>query len=496
MRSPAAIREAKARASVLMVTAVWGDWHINAHFSVNLPSLLSANNLPAFAAHHALSYEIHTRQADVDRVVNSPAYRRLRELMNVSIHLIADSDLDDPIAAHHKVWSRAMERAKRAGQYALLMPPDVAWSDGSFRHVAGLLSAGKKAILMTYLRVLGDSFIRDFVQSPAAEDKGITGQELVFLALRHVHPLMAAYMRDSPYFPIHKEMMLWPVKGEGVLVRVFAREMFLFDPRTFERNYCQLIGNSFRPSDVHFVSDSDDLFAVSLAPPGKDVAWHLDRRAADPHEIGQWWLMYDSPANDFVASHKIRWHFAPATEQRWRARERGSDLLVYRAAIAREQQRVLDALTKVPDCSVIGSILSAAIKARIVEPPRFSRGRALVLAPQNSAIADAPPPIRDVLGTVLDRDFLDECLRRHIGVWDRDGDNVPSEDMTLHRFWSMLPFTLSDAGGQTWTVKGNRVSGDLVVETSLGLRAKVTQGPTTVGRHVICVIDRLLLGGK
>jgi len=82
-----------------------------------------------------------------------------------------------------------------------------------------------------------------------------------------------------------------------------------------------LIGSEIDPSEIEFVSDSDQLFAVSLAELGKDVDWHMKLRPADAVEIGRWWLNYDSPVNDVIASHKIRWHFNAVTEAEWRRRE-------------------------------------------------------------------------------------------------------------------------------------------------------------------------------
>jgi hypothetical protein len=470
-----------------MVTAVWGDWHIAAHFELNLPSLLSPNNLPAFVARHDLAYEIHTRQSDVARIAGSPTYRALRQLVNVSIHVIADDELEDPIAAHHKIWSRVTARAERAGCYALLMPPDVAWSDGSFRCLADLLAAGKKAIMMTYMRVVSETFATEAARFLAAEGKkGIPARALVSLALRHIHPIMSAYVRNSPYFPIHQEMMLWPVKDEGILVRVFAREMFLFDPRAFARNHAQLIANDFKASDIHFISDSDELFGISLTPLGKDVGWHLDRRAADPQQIAQWWLLYDSPANDLVASTNIRWHFAPITEKKWRAREQGADLLVRRAAIAREQQRVLRTISGLPGCSLMAVLYSSALAAGQIRFPRVRRERFLILVPENLAIESTPP------ASMLDPAFLALTLAAHIAPWEGDGDGS-SEAMTLAKFEARMPLTLRSASGDTWTIRwGNRLRRRLIVETSRGITARVIHGPLASGRHIVCIIGDML----
>jgi hypothetical protein len=282
-------------------------------------------------------------------------------------------------------------------------------------------------------------------------------------------------------------MMLWPVKDEGVLVRVFAREMFLFDPRAFARNHAQLIANSFQASDIYFISDSDDLFGVSLTPLGKDVGWHLDQRPASPEQIAQWLLLYDSPANDLVAGTKIRWHFAPVTESKWRTRERGADLLVRRAAVARERQRVLRTISGLPGGSLTALIYSSALATGQLKLSRLHRRRFLILVPRDLAVGGIPPK------PMLDLAFLQWVLDAHIAPWGRDGDGS-AEATTLAKFDSMVPLTLTSVGGDTWVVKWTGcLRRQLSVETSRGITAKIVGGPIPSGRHVVCIVDEMLL---
>src|SRR2546425_9283973 len=219
--------------SILMVTAVWGDWHIGAHVVVNLPTLLSPQNLPALARRYPMTYRLYTRRSDVERLMTSPAMEEIARLMRVEVEILSEERLSNPIATHQWAWEQARDAARASGQFILFLPPDVAWADGSLASAAELLDAGRKAILMTYLRVVSDTFVPALDKQCQRANGAMTiaGPDMVTLALHHLHPLMAAYCHDSPYFPVHGEMVLWPVRGEGVLVRVLAREMFLYDPR-------------------------------------------------------------------------------------------------------------------------------------------------------------------------------------------------------------------------------------------------------------------------
>src|SRR5262245_14066816 len=333
------------RPRVNLVTVVWGDWHLSAFFSLNVPTLLAPGNLPVLSEGCEAEYDIYTRAADVDNIKRSQGFRWIERLMSVRIHTISDDLIADPIRAHREVWFEAIEKAKRSQALVLLMPPDVAWSDGSMRHVAKLLKQGKKVVYNFYLRVVSDTFARDFLER-YRNPTGIIAlpaREMVDLAMRHIHPLMAAYSRASDNFPHHPEMVIWPVRGEGLLVRVLARECLLYDPGSYELNARALVDGRPVKAESEFVADSDDFFAVSLAPLGKDIDWCLQRQKIEYMWLSRWWLHYDSALNDLVAATKIRVHYVECTSK-WRQKELASDLFVRRGAMYREALRTWRAL--------------------------------------------------------------------------------------------------------------------------------------------------------
>jgi hypothetical protein len=44
-------KESETKKKLLVVTAVWGDWHISKYRDLNLPTLLAEGNFPALAEH-------------------------------------------------------------------------------------------------------------------------------------------------------------------------------------------------------------------------------------------------------------------------------------------------------------------------------------------------------------------------------------------------------------------------------------------------------------
>lgn len=327
-------------------TVVWGPWHTQVFLDVNLPSLLTPNNLPAFAAQHQVSYRILTAEDDIPRIKASPGFQHASKIVPFELIPCSVEHPAGPIAMHHMLWRRSIDEARDAGAMILFVPPDVVWSNGALGHVADLATQGKKAIFMTYMRVVSETCVPEVRRRLTAAD-GVTidasSRDLVELSLQYIHPLTLTYQRDSQNFPIHPEFILWRVPGEGFLMRVLVREMFAYDPARFDLNEQALLASAPDPKEVHYITDSDKLFALSLAPALKDLNWYSRRQKFDPLKVGSWWLTYDSPANDLVASHYFRIHRSDCTPEKWRRAEMESDIVINRLKGAREALRVLAA---------------------------------------------------------------------------------------------------------------------------------------------------------
>jgi len=335
---------------------------------------------------------------------------------------------------------------------------------------------------MTYLRVVGDTFVpalqkhRDSVTGAVA----IAGADLVSLALRHLHPLMAAYCHDSPYFPGHAEMILWSVRGEGLLARVLAREMFLYDPRNIRLTPRWLMDGNPDPEKVVFVDDSDRLFAVSLAPLGKDVSWHMEYRRPSPLALARWWLEYDSPGNDLIARARVRWHTGPPTERAWRRQERRSDCLIRDATAAREGLRVWREVSAMR-CEVAASLLAVATGAGLLAKA-FPRQRpVVVLVPSDEALKQLPAEAIQDLAKARNARRLVAFLRHHVAFEPRPG--IPAFDwMRARRSFSL---SLVSAAGRLLRIEG---SGERVTVNGL----EVLDPGRRVGRYVIYRIAGVL----
>ncbi|MEM8811414.1 MAG: hypothetical protein AAGF59_02260 [Pseudomonadota bacterium] len=468
---------------MLITTAVWGAWHTDIHLNVNLPTLLAEGNLPALADDFRVRYRIYTRKEDYETLDFHPAVEALRDAhIQVEFELMPPEILKDPIAAHHFAWNEATKSAKERGEYLLLMPPDVAWAGRSFVSVAERVKRGEKAVFMTYLRTDDAGFLPE-IRARRGDDLilDVSQEDMVGICMRHLHPLMAASFRDSDFFPIHPEMILWPVPGEGVAVRVLAREMFLFDPSWFDLNKAALPDRRFEPGEASFITDSDELFAVSFAEVGKDVQWHILPKRAEPMEIAPWWLTYDSRSNDFMAAQKIRWHFKPVTERAWRQVEAGADLWVRRIAAVREGLRIWQ-VAQTRGCRKAGEVLSVLINTGAVARAIGRRDDAIIFLPRDAAFGSENGERVEQALEECDVKTLVEVARHQIismpGAWS--GSQDP------------LDMALDDAASRQLAVDGRSMRLVRMSDGTIRINdIKILSKPIRAGSSVVYVVEEL-----
>jgi hypothetical protein len=420
-------------------TVVWGSWHTDVFLEVNLPSLLASGNLQAFAERHRVIYRIQTSREDVARIEASPAYQRARQILQCQIVPRIIHQGIDPIGMHHMLWRQAIDEARAAGAMVLFVPPDVVWSNGAFGHIADVAATGKRAIFMTYQRVVSETAVpavKQAFRDPATGVIDAPSRRLVELAMEHIHPLTLTYVRDSLNFPIHPEFILWRVPGEGYLMRVLVREMFAYDPRHFDLNEQALLAHRPDPDDVHYITDSDDLFSLSLAPLAKDIEWYVRPQRLNTLSLGAWWLRYDSPANDVAAAHYFYVHPGERTPEKWCAAERQSDHLLQRIQGTREVLRVISGLAANKLSYAEQLVAAALVETKLAQFVRPDAAPPTILLPSAAAafrwLLDDESVMADGESQPFDRRTAARLLHRILDhVVAGNVDLVPGQETVL-----------------------------------------------------------------
>lgn len=376
-----------ARRRCVFVTVLWGDWHRDTFLEANLPTMLAPANLPALAIGIDCEYLLYTTAKDALLMTRNGAFRRLQATLPLSLKLFTPSKTRNIFSLHHEIWAAATEHARRRGAFILLMPPDVAWANGSFAHLRTALEAGKRALFMTYPRVVSETIVPALTERfPRNSDEAmvVPATDLMALAIGHIHPLMAAYNRAASHFPVHPEMVLWPIEGDGFLLRLLARELFCFEPGHYALNAQSLLAQAPSAEEIHVFSDSREFLGVSFTPLWKDMEWYLAQRRLDPLFVGRWWIDYDSPMNDVISQFNLRFTCGTAAEATWSAAEVQADMLMAHLRNAREFVRILMTLQRM-GLSRAAAFLASALRVYGLARRWPWRGPLVVLAPTNTA---------------------------------------------------------------------------------------------------------------
>jgi hypothetical protein len=379
------------RRRCVLVTALWGDWHREIFLNSNLPTMLAPGNLPALCAGIDCEYLVYTTPQDAVKMTRHRAFQRLRSIVPVTLTLFTPSKTKNVFNLHHEIWRRATEHALRQQAFILLMPPDVAWADGSFACLRDALSSGKRAIFMTYPRVVSETIVPALAERfprGMGEAMIVPPRDLMTLAVTHIHPLMAAYDRAATHFPVHPEMILWPIEGDGFLMRLLARELFCFEPGRYHLNAQSLLAQLPPDDEIHVFRDSREFLGVSFTPLWKDMEWYLAPRALEPLTIGRWWIHYDSPMNDRLSAINLRFTCDTAEERRWRLAEARANVVMAHLQFAREFVRVLMALDRMR-LRRAAAFLASALRVHGLARRWPHRGPFVVLAPTDEAFARA-----------------------------------------------------------------------------------------------------------
>jgi hypothetical protein len=401
----------------VFVTVLWGEWHRGLFLDANLPTMLAPGNLPVLVAGVDCEYRIYTTADDAARIRQNAAFQRLCAMMPVSIELFEVAKTRHPIRLHHHIWRRATEHAQRGGAMVLLMAPDVAWADGSFARLRTAIEAGKRAIFMAYPRVISESLVPAIAERfPQGADQSvrIPPRDLLALTLDHLHPLMAAYSRSCGHFPlVHPEMVLWPIKGDGFLLRMLARELFCFEPGRYPLNSQSLPMHLPSRNEIECFLDSREFLGVSFTPARKDMAWYFVRNRLDPLVVSSWWIEYDSAANDYISSLNLRFTRGTGDETHWRRAEQQATSLLTHLRSAREFARVQDALRKMGHWRAAGLLSAVLLRYGLARRWPY-RGRFVILAPTDYAVERAG--LKDAFDLIASAAEARRMIEAHVAI--------------------------------------------------------------------------------
>jgi hypothetical protein len=467
------------RQKVSLITSVWGDWHTGAFLHLNLPSLLAPLNLPAFTAMHDVSFVIFTTDRDRTRIAAAPVFRRLSEITKVAFEPIAADEIRDPVGTQQRVWWRAIDHVNRLRTHLFFLPPDVVWSNASMHHIGVAMARGCHIVIIPWtVRVVAETF-QPAITAYFSECgyAGISSRELVRMTFEHLHPLIAAYRRDSAMFPRHPEMLIETVPKQGLLLRLLASIPTVYKPSDVPLNENKLTVGRFPDEEIYVPGDSDEVFVASLAPLDKDFTFFDKPRRADPVSIGLWWLGYRSESNDLLVRTSYRIHAGVLEPAAWRAAERAFDYFLRRCVIGREALEVWQAMRKRSDCSIAVEAIAGALHTGSLARAVRGRGERLVFLPDNTAFAAMSRTDLNTLMSLRGRPTLIRLFRRHMALLNAEARTI----LAGHAGTALLQ---TDDEGR---VELRRDAQNTLFVDGIA----IVDGPATAGDHVVIITSAL-----
>src|SRR5262249_32402457 len=120
-----------------LVTAVWGEWYVDAFLNANVPSLLAPGNIPDLCAFQRGRDVIFTRRSDENCIAKSAAFARLSRCLPVELVALDDRFFEgNPHVIHVDLWARAARNAAIQGEWIAFIAPDTIYADGALRQLS------------------------------------------------------------------------------------------------------------------------------------------------------------------------------------------------------------------------------------------------------------------------------------------------------------------------------------------------------------------------
>lgn len=277
------------------ITPVWGAKYVARFVDMALPSLLAAGNLPSLPAGKCF-YQVFTRSVDVPALLAAPSFRRLKELVSVSIELIDDVPLENPLLAMTLCHRRALQGATEADAAYMFLLPDHVWSDGSFVKMQQLLESGKRAVMVAGIRVRAETaeprFRREFVRGPD-QSLSIAPRSLVELMLSCFHPHTTAQLADADG-NLAVSRYYWDVNGHGMIARCCDLLPMVVWPAVTNAPIATVLDHEYVRlscpvyTDLHVVTDSDEICAIEVSDSLHRSLNEISFRIIDTRDVVLW----------------------------------------------------------------------------------------------------------------------------------------------------------------------------------------------------------------
>jgi hypothetical protein len=271
-----------------LIIPVWGEVYVSKVVTITLPAVLAPGNLPALREAFEVELVIVTETRLFESIRNSQSFRAAATIC--SARLVSLDDLlrnirgDYGMVLTYALFRGFADLGSRATEtYLLFLNADFIISDGSLRHLGGLMRDGKRVIHAPSFRVVLEDVWPQLLTlvDTATGALPMPSRDMVKLALAHKHPTVKArtinqrlshlkwmdqfywYVDDDTLIGYQSPVALVAIKPERAVGEPVAFWDYGFIPEA-------------APTAVpHFIDDSDDFFMIE--PQSRDAGHEIIR---------------------------------------------------------------------------------------------------------------------------------------------------------------------------------------------------------------------------
>jgi hypothetical protein len=258
-----------------LVIPVWGEVYASKVTSITLPAVLAPGNLPALCQTFAVELVIVTESRLFESIRSSPSFQAAAKICAARLvaldDLLTDSPRDYGMVLTYALFRGFADLGARVTEtHLLFLNADFIISDGSLRHLGGLMREGKRVIHAPSFRVVREDV---WPQLQARVDNrsctlSVPPRDLVRLALANKHPTVKArtvnqrlghqswmdqfywYVDEDTLIGYQAPVALVAIKPERAVSEPIAFWDFGFVPEAAPT------------AQPHFIGDSDDFFMI------------------------------------------------------------------------------------------------------------------------------------------------------------------------------------------------------------------------------------------
>jgi hypothetical protein len=290
-----------------LITTVWGERFADHFLRITVRSLLAEGNLDALVDGEGAAYSIFTTHETVNYLRASPLFQQLEKQIKIDFLLFGDHDIDPKNPASHWIgWRRGAETAKANSEIALFIIADMLYPSGTLKRWKSLFQRGFRAIWTSTTQVVLETALAEiegkFPRSSLAPIS-IGNEEIMDLAIRHLHPLIICMFRDTRRASRHPEAVFAEVPQEGMAERAIASHPMCVDPNYFS------MSDAFCPLDRFEAIAFEQPTGVALEPLLKAPDLYARVSPIDSDRIcnmGAWFDYFCSPSDLIASTHTYR----------------------------------------------------------------------------------------------------------------------------------------------------------------------------------------------